>query len=182
MKKITVEIEGTSPLLMNRFNMAERIERDKGRRTTKTYDHQVEAKNSAYWAKDGKHLMIPAMNLYASILQASSFYKINKRSAKTILAGSLRIEPEEILLDTMKYEVDIRPVVIQRAKVLKARARVDKWKASFSIIYNDKLIADPKIIQDVLEESGNRIGIMDFRPQKSGFYGCFKINKFQVHK
>ncbi len=72
----------------------------------------------------------------------------------------------------------MRAVVIQRARVLKGRARLDKWKASFDIVYNEKLIGNISIIKDVLIEAGQRIGIMDFRPQKGGPYGTFKVTKF----
>jgi len=184
MKKCEVEIEGTSPLLMNKYNIQQELDRQKGKRITKTYDSKEEAEKSAYASKDGKHLIIPPLVLYASILNASSFHKINRRSAKSILAGSIRIEPEEIiLLDTKgkplkNYEIDIRPVVIQRARVLKSRALIRNWKAKFTIVYNEKLIGNPEIIEKVLEEAGMRIGIMDFRPAKSGFYGTFKINSF----
>ena len=46
-------------------------------------------------------------------------------------------------------------------------------------VYSENLIGDPEIIKTVLQEAGQRIGIMDFRPQKSGMYGCFKITKFK---
>ena len=146
-----------------------------------------EAKKSAYVSQDGKNLIIPPLILYASLLNASSFHKIQRRSAKSILAGSIRIEPQEVILldendkplKAEDYIIDVRPVVIQRARVLKSRARIDKWKAKFTIIYNEKLIADKQIIQTVLEEAGMRVGIMDFRPNRSGFYGTFKVNKFE---
>ncbi len=182
MKTIKIEIEGTSPLLMNRYNIEAEMDRQKGKRITKTYDSKEEAEKSAYFTKDKKNLMIPAINIYASILNASSFHKINRRSAKSILAGSLRVLPEEVSLETKKYQIDIRPVVIQRARVLKSRARLDTWKAKFEIVYNEKLIGDAEIIRVVLEESGMRIGLMDYRPQKSGYYGTFKINRFEVQK
>lgn len=182
MKTINIEIEGTSPLLMNRYNVEAELERQKGKRITKTYDSKEEAEKSAYWSKDKKNLIIPAMCLYASLLNASSFHKINRRSAKSILAGSIRILPDEISLGTSTYEIDVRPVVIQRARVLKSRAILSKWKASFEIAYNEKLIGDPEIIRTVLEEAGMRIGLMDFRPNKGGYYGCFKITKFKAEK
>lgn len=187
MEKIQVEIEGTTSLLQNKYNIEQEKERQKGHRVTKTYDAKEEAKKSAYWSSDGKHLIIPSQVLYASILNASSFHKINRRSAKSILAGSIRIEPEEVpLLDEKgkpieKYEIDTRPVVIQRARVLKSRARIDKWKAKFEIVYNEKLIGDAEIIKTVLTEAGMRIGIMDFRPQKSGYYGTFNVTKFKTN-
>ena len=178
MKTINVEIEGTTPLLMNKYNVESELARQKGKRVTKTYDPKEESFKSAYWSADKKNLIIPGEIIYACLLNASSFHKIGRRSAKSILAGSIRVEPGEISLGTKDFIIDTRPVVIQRARVLKSRARLDKWKASFKIVYNENLIGDPEIIRVVLEEAGLRIGLMDFRPQKSGFYGCFKINKF----
>ena len=179
MKKIDVEIEGVTPLLMNKYNVQAELDRQKGKRITKTYDPEVEADISAYWGTGKKkELIIPSEVLYASILNASSFHKINRRSARSILAGSINIEPFEISLGTDKYIIDNRPVVIQRARVIKSRARIDKWKATFKILYDERLISDPFIIKTVLEEAGQRIGIMDFRPQKGGRYGTFKITKF----
>jgi hypothetical protein len=63
--------------------------------------------------------------------------------------------------------------------VPKARARLDEWSATFKIVYNEKLIGDPMIIKTVLEEAGQRIGIMDFRPTNSGWYGCFSITEWK---
>lgn len=184
MKKVRVTIEGTSPLLMNRYNVEAELARQKGKRITKTYDPKEEAEKAAYFsAKGKKELIIPSGILYAALLNASSFHKIGRRSAKSILAGSLRFQDlkggEEISLGTNKYEVDTRPVVIQRARVLKSRARLDKWKASFEIIYNEDLIADAEIIKTVLKEAGLRIGLMDFRPAKSGWYGCFQVTSWK---
>lgn len=180
MKTINVEIKGTSPLLMNKYSIEGELERQKGRRITEKPEKEQEAHNSAYWSQDGKTLIIPAQVIYSAILGASSFHKIGKRSAKSILAGSIRVEPEEVSLGTNKYEVDVRPVVIQRNRVLKARARLDEWKASFNIVYNEKLIGNPEILRTVLQEAGMRIGICDFRPTKSGFYGCFDITGWKV--
>lgn len=182
MKKITATIEGITPLLMNQFNVQGALEQAKGRRVTKTYDANEEAEKSAYWSSTGKkELIIPSMILYASILNASSFHKVGRRSAKSILAGSIRVEPMEIPLGTKDYEVDIRPVVINRARVLKGRARLDKWKATFTIVYNEKQIPNSDIIRTILEEAGERIGIMDFRPQKGGPHGTFRVVDFKAH-
>lgn len=187
MKKIKVSIEGTSPLLMNQYNVEAELERQKGKRITRVYDPVEEARKAAYFSTKGKkQLVIPVGIVYAALLNASSFHKIGKRSAKSILAGSLRIQGEdggeEISLGTDKYEIDTRPVVIQRNRVLKSRARLDSWKASFSIVFNENLIADADVIKTVLEEAGLRIGLMDFRPAKSGWYGCFSVTEWKVEK
>jgi len=187
MKKINVTIKGTSALLMNRYNVEAELERQKGHRTTKTYDPAIEAEKAAYWTSKGKkELIIPAGVIYAAILGASSFHKIGKRSAKAILAGSLRIQgtdgSEEISLGTKDYVIDTRPVVIQRNRVLKSRAKLPEWEASFQVIYNEDLISDPEIVKTVLVEAGLRIGIMDFRPSRSGYFGTFDVTKFKPEK
>lgn len=187
MKTINVEIEGTTPLLMARFDVDDYQQaeesRKKGKKVLKIVDTSREAvaKRSAYFSSNGKELIIPSQVLYASILNASSWYKINKRSAKTILAGSIRITPEEISLGTKKYEIDTRPVVNRgRGRILCHRAKLNKWKAKFSIVYNEQMIPQGNLadIKLILEEAGQRIGIMSYRPQKSGWYGTFKVIKF----
>jgi len=187
MKKIQVTITGTGALLMNRYNIEAELERQRGHRTTKTYDPAVEAEKAAYWNSKGKkELIIPAGVIYAAVLGASSFHKIGKRSAKAILAGSLRIQgidgSEEIGLGTAEYEIDTRPVVIQRNRVLKSRAKLSNWEATFHVIYNEDLVTDPEIIKTVLTEAGLRIGIMDFRPSRSGYFGTFEVTKFKPEK
>ena len=183
MKKVNITIKGTSPLLMNKYNIQNELDRQQGRRTTKSYDSEEEAEKSAYWGSGKKkELIIPSQVLYASILNASSFHKIGKRSAKAILAGSIRVEPMEILLGTDKYVIDVRPVVIQRSRVLKSRARLDEWEATFTIVYDEKLIADVRIIETILIEAGSRIGILDFRPQRGGPYGTFEVTEFKAEE
>lgn len=188
MKKINVEIKGTTDLLMNNYNIQAELDRKKGKRITQTYEPKEEAEKSCYRDEDGKYLVIPSRMVYASMLNASSFHKINRRSAKSILAGSIRVEQEDIpLLDKdnkplKDYIIDNRAVVIQRARVIKSRAKIKDWKAKFTLIYNEQLIADPEIIKVVLTEAGMRIGIGDYRPQKSGWYGTFSITKFDEVK
>jgi len=177
MKKIEVTIEGTAPLLMNKLNPEDLMK--KSRQITREYNSKEEAEKSAYWKKDKKELCIPSEIIYASLIRASSFYKIGKKSASSIIAGSIRIEPFEIGLGANKYVVDTRAVVVQRAKILRSRARIDKWKATFNIHYNEKLIPEPEVLKQVLTEAGERIGIMDFRPSKRGPFGTFKITKWQ---
>jgi len=176
MKTIKVSIKGVTPILMNKYI----IDTTKSRSISKTYDPKIEAEKSAYWSSGKKkELIIPSEIMYASMLNASSFHKIGKRSAKSILAGSIRVEPMEISLGTAQYDIDTRPVVIGRARVLKSRARINEWKATFDVVYNEDLIADPEIINVILKEAGERIGIMDFRPNKGGPYGCFVIDGFK---
>ncbi len=178
MKQINVEIIGESPLLMN--NPESMLIQDKGTKTrTVKYDPKKEAEKVCY--RDGKGILfIPSRAIFGCIINGASFKKAGKYSAKSVLAGNIRINPENVTLGTKKYEIDTRTVVIQRNRVIKWRPRLDKWKVNFKIIYNDKFIGDANIIKDCLEDAGNRVGLLDYRPQKSGSYGTFKVSKFEV--
>ena len=179
MKTIKVTIEGTTPLLMNKFNVQAMMDKSKGKRITKEYDPKIEAEAAAYFSTDKKSLIIPSNVLYAAILNAATWYKFQKRSAKQVIAGSLRVTPEEVSLGTKSYEIDNRAVVIMKARVIKSRPIIKKWKVSFELVYNEKVITQPELLKPIVEEAGQRIGLMDYRPQKGGPYGTFKVTKWE---
>ena len=179
MEKIKVEIEGITPLLMNRL-VPEDLQR-KTKKTTKVYDFDEDAKKSAYIAQvDGKPtLYIPAEAVFRCIINTAKFYKTGRLRASRILAGSMRIEPDKIPLNSMSYEVDVRPVVVQRARVLRARAKVPKWKVLFDIVFDKATIDNPTFIKEILDEAGMKSGLLDFRPERGGSFGTFVVNRFE---
>ena len=83
---------------------------------------------------------------------------------------------------TKTYDIDVRTVVIQRARVVKGRPKLENWEVSFTLMYNEKLIEDHGLIKQVLEEAGERIGLLDFRPQKLGSFGMFQVTKWLPKK
>lgn len=181
MKKIEVVIEGTAPLLMHSAEKMEeqRITGNPG----KVYDKKKEAEKVAY-RNDKGELYVPSRALKACILNAASWFKIGKISAKQLIAGCSKLEPHELTLTDTKgkkltqYKVDIRPVVVQRSRIMRSRPRIDEWKMKFEIIYNEKLLSDTTKLNQIIEEAGQRIGLLDNRPQKYGENGTFKIIKF----
>jgi len=177
MKTIKVELTGVTPLLMN--SPKSMIENKSDLSTkTKDYDLKEEAEKLAYRTDKGE-LYIPAEAIKGALINASSFKKIKKYAAKSIIAGGVFIMGSQLGLGTKKYTLDVRTVVIQRARIVKARPMVEKWKVSFDLQYNDAMIGDADIIKSILVEAGQRIGLLDFRPQKSGSFGMFEVTKWQ---
>jgi len=185
MKTIQVEITGETPLLMNSpkgmLEEAPSIVQKTAKR-----DYKALAEAVAYRTKKGI-LYCPSTAIKGCLINASSFKKIGKYSAKPIIAGGLRIVPEEIeVLDAKgkpqkDYEIDLRTVVLMRKdRIIKARPKILEWKLAFEIKFNDQMIADAEIIKVILTEAGERIGILDFAPRHNGDFGCFKITKWKV--
>jgi len=183
-KKINVEIRGLTPLLMNRLN-PESL-RSKSRMRMETYSTDEDAKNSAYMAEIGgkKQLYIPCEAVYSMIINTAKQYRVRRVSLSSLLAGTMRVEPEKIPLGTDKYEVDERAVVIQRQRVLKGRAKLPKWSAKFQIIYDARRLPEGIVstLKTILEDAGTRMGLLDYRPQHRGWFGTFAVDNFTLEK
>ncbi|HDH91463.1 MAG TPA: hypothetical protein ENF38_00755 [Candidatus Aenigmarchaeota archaeon] len=178
-RKIKVKIKGVTPLLMNKLNPEDL--KAKTRSRLKQFNPEEEARKSAYIdVINGKRqLYIPSEAIFRAMINASGIYRTRKMSLKGILAGSIRIEPEKIPLGKDKYEIDIRPVRIQKDAVLRARAKVPNWEAEFFLIYDDELIKDSEILLRILKDAGKRFGLLDYRPQTGGPFGVFEVVEFK---
>ena len=76
----------------------------------------------------------------------------------------------------------MRTVVIQRARVVKARPVIKDWSLKFEMEIDTSMIPDIAAVIDNLEDAGRRVGILDFRPQKLGEFGTFRVKKWNVQK
>ena len=180
-KKINVTIRGFTPLLMNRLN-PESL-KSKSRMKMENYSTKTDAENSAYIAEiDGKkQLYIPQEALYSMIINTAKQYKIRRMSLASLLAGTMKVEPEKVPLGTDKYEIDERAVVIQNQRVLKGRAKLPKWSATFQLVYNGKRLPEgiEATLKEILEDAGTRMGLLDYRPQHRGWFGTFIVEDFE---
>ena len=178
--KIHVKIRGLTPLLMNRLN-PERLKKQ-DRIVIADYDVEKEARESAYIKViDGKEqLYIPGYAVYSMIINTATQYRSGRTNLASILAGTIRIEPEEIPLGHCNYEIDIRPVNVQKNRVPRARAKIPSWQAEFNIIYN-KILPDAIVetLRKIIEDGGTRIGLLDYRPQHKGWFGTFELIEFE---
>lgn len=182
MKKVKVELTGITPLLMNSPKAMLDAAKDISSSTEKR-NLAEEAEKLLYVMKDGT-LYIPSEAVKGSLVNAASYKKFGKYSAKPIVAGSVFIQPNEISLGTKKYELDIRTVVVQRRnRIVKARPMLRTWKVEFELTYNSEFIANGEnLIKPILIEAGQRVGLLDFRPQKLGSFGMFEVTLWKEMK
>lgn len=184
MKDINVEIQSTGEGLLMHSAQAMAQQSTK-KNPAKQYDPKEDAEKVAY-RNDKGELYVPARCIKATILNAAAWLKIGKKSLKPIIAGCTVISPTQVLLRDSKgkaikeYEIDLRPVVVQRARIMRARPLIKQWRMKFKITYNDSIIGSEiaQKLQQVLEDAGQRIGLLDNRPQKYGENGTFQVLKF----
>ena len=173
MKKVKVRIEGTSPLLQHRFPMEENQE-NKSVRRKKEYPAEEECKKALYQDDKGKIYQPAEHILGALVMAAKNFSYEKKRTYKEIVKSSVFVNPAVIYHEHQKWQIDRRPVVVMKARIVRARPRFDKWALAFEIEFDNEVMGKDKL-KEMLDYAGQRVGIGDYRPA----FGRFIVTKFE---
>ena len=178
MKTIEVEITGIAPLLCNRFP-TEDSGTEQSKIKKKVYIPTEIADKKLYKNAEGKSC-IPGEHIFQAMRKAAVDFKFEKKkSFKDVITSGIAITPEDIVIVTDKpYEIDARPVVIQRARVLSWRPKFTNWKLKFSLQILDDENISPNNVKEILEKAGATKGIGDYRPR----FGRFMVTSFQELK
>ena len=185
----TFEITGKEPGIM--FNNPAIMGATTGTvtqtRSNKKYNDKDEAEMRTY-RNDKGNLVVPSVQVRASLLEASKAFKLGRTNLKTVL-NSIMIEPVDDLelkspsnRPIKNYTIDKRRVVVSRAGIMRARPVVPQWKLSFKIEVDRELMENSlqgtstlELLTRVLSDAGKKQGIGDYRPQKGGSFGRFEV-------
>lgn len=189
MKRVNVEIRGITPLLVHRFT--EQAEQTKRTRRTeiKTVDPREEATRNAYIASDGTYYF-NAFSITGAMGNAGASHKSigSRKTLRFIVPSAVRLTCDTITIlngsgPAKSFEVDSRPVTIPATKgrVMRHRPRFDQWGAEFALLIDDDLLSIETAHQ-LLQEAGQSIGIGDYRPEKRGPFGTFRVVKFEEER
>ena len=180
MKKIKVTIEGTTPILFNRFRDTA-IEGKSKKRTGAIVDADIEDK--LYKDEDGK-VQLPSVYIKNALTEAGKQFKIqgkNKATYSKIVGSSVDVLPFYIDFNADKYDVfrisAVNPMT--KGRMMVSRPKFDKWSASFEIILNDDQV-DISVMNEILEHAGKYVGVGDWRPEKKGMFGKFMVTSFKA--
>ena len=188
----TIKITGADPLIMhNGAGMDPELpENEEKRRITSTKasertDADVKRMREletilSLYRDEGNRPTIPAAMVRSCIETAAR----QRRMGSKVRGGIFRIDVLSFDYDEERYGTTLSdlsrntqfttPVVVQRARVLRTRAKFDvPWSVTVRLDCDDELV-DKGQLSDWLSVAGRRIGIGDWRPEKSGEYGRFE--------
>ena len=147
---------------------------------------ELETLLSVYWTTDGSN--VPT-------LPTSALRVVIEKGARKLKQGPLVREGLMIdRLESFTYdteacgatmeEVAIKaqftvPVVVQRARVLRTRAMFSDWQCVF-VVWVEKTLVDKEQLETWLTIAGKRVGLCDWRPEKSGEYGRFTVGSIEA--
>lgn len=173
-QSVNCTIEGISPLLMNAFPLYD-LERG-----WEKWDKDKQAAISEYRDPDTEKLYIPGVAVHRCLINAAVYSKGKGRATlQKPVAACVLITPERLCLGVKKYIIDSRAVVVPATKgrIIRHRPRLDTWKATFEIEYDEELLSATQIRQ-VVDDAGKRVGLLDFRPEKKGPFGRFIVTEW----
>ena len=187
-----VHIKGIRPIIQNNGNAvdpnlpANQEKSEIGKRRTKgTVEHErmrlLECEMSLWLIPGTETPTIPPTAIRAAIETAAR----KSKEGPLVREGLVVSEVLGFDYDTERYgttlaDLSIKTqfrtaVVIQRSRVIKARARFDlDWGLRFVLDCDDELIERERHLEKWLDIAGRRIGLGDWRPEKSGDHGRFE--------
>ena len=183
MKEINVTVEGVTPLLLHRFSDAAQMAATSGARSSIANDSDAptEQAEQALYLDDEGVSGIPQPNLYRSLIDAGKYFKVGKSKVTTlkssIIPAAVGMRPMFLPIRSEGgWKVDTRPVRIPSTggRILRHRPCYDDWSLSFTLEYDEQMIG-PKLLREIVDAAGARVGLGDFRPDCKGPFGKFKV-------
>lgn len=190
MKTIHVTIEGVTPLLLHRFTDAAAQAATASTRTVAVGEHgspKEQAAQSLY-VDDDERPIIPQPNLFRCIMDAGKFFKAGKSKVTTqkssMIPACLEIEEMYFPIEhSQPWEVDARPVRIPSTggRILRYRPMFHDWRLNFTLNLDTDLLSE-KLLREIVDAAGKRIGLGDFRPDCKGPFGKFVVVNWECEK
>lgn len=184
---ISVCIRGITPLICNKFTDAAAEASTNGvRGSAAARDRGTPlemAESKLYIGLNGKP-MIPQPNLLRCLVEGGRFHKAGRAQITTktssLLYSCVDIEAPEIsILHKQPWKVDTRAVRIPSTggRILAHRPMFDDWELDF-VIWLDVSILNIKLLRNIVDDAGTRVGLGDYRPATKGPYGRFNVVKW----
>lgn len=190
---ITAQIVGVTPMLQHRFGEQAEVEGTKATRNV-VVDRgtpREEATKFLYRDKAG-HIYFPGAAIARLLREAGGSHKMKgtRKTVKFVVPACVLVLDDAITVcngdgttPIADFEVDSRPVTIPATKgrIMRHRPRFDQWSANFTLRINDTLLP-VELIHRLLTDGGEQIGIGDFRPEKGGPFGTFRVTRWDEKK
>ena len=190
MEKITLKITGTSAILMHSDRMANPLDPIKKRLTPLTSkkkktddDHEeiahIEWEAGMYYDED-LGPFIPGRMIKAMLIQGAKKTKDGPKikSGVVVMTDKCKLEysgPRDLeKMWKAKKFVDMRSVVVQRARLMRCRPIFPEWSVTAEIVFDGGVIDRADIVR-IAETAGALVGMGDYRPENGGDFGRFTV-------
>jgi hypothetical protein len=189
MKKISIDVEGITPMLLHNGQTADplnefskELKKVSGKRNKTDEDHalmgDIEWRAGLYW-DDKLGVFMPAENLQAMLLAAAKKTKQGAQSIHILVDDDMAIKfKNSTKFDKLEKDPDMRDRRICRvgtAKIARTRPKIPAgWSGTINLLIDVDGIDEDDVIK-FAETAGKIIGMGDWRPEKRGRFGKFVV-------
>ena len=173
-------VEGVSPLMLHSATKMKKREDKLGKKVVPAPEE--EAEQGVLRDEEG-NIIIPqeafllAMQAAAQPLRIGKERAVQRLRAAVFVPVGLRYVPVRRYGEPLKkYDwIDCRRVVVQRQGVLRARAVIGVPWEVMGLLEVDTALIDLAVVAELLALSGFKAGIGDYRPEKGGAFGRYRL-------
>lgn len=169
-----VGVKGVAPLLQHRY--ADEKQDDSPKQVAGKRDYSKEAELALYKSPEGE-IYQPSSHIEGAMLKAAANFQIGGRGKKTykdLFKSAVIVAPFAIPHKNPKWEVDRRPVIVNRGRIMRERPMFTEWELEFDVQVMDEQIPN-SVVNAILTFAGQYVGIGDYRPK----FGRFIVTKFE---
>ena len=196
--RYTVRLKGLTPLLMHNGAAGldtrlpanqEKAKIAKKRGSNRTLEEEnrlreLEVYTSLWLDADDRPTIIPTAMRAAIETAARSLKQGPQVRGGLTVVSTDEFEYDEAKLGTTLDELCENAqftvaVVVQRSRLLRTRAIFEDWAVTFTVEVETDLV-DQGQLEDWLTIAGRRIGLGDWRPEKSGQHGKFEVLSIEL--
>jgi len=182
MKILKIKIEGAAPLILHSDRLcnpldplAKTLKQYTGKRK-KTDEDLAEIAHLEWKAglyhDDTIGIYVPGQNVDATIRNAAKLQRRGQDVKRGLMVLEEKIpliyngspKPDVLFGDGNTEFVDMRSVVIQRARIMRCRPIFREWELNFTVGFNADIFNEDDVI-DLIDTGGQLIGLCDMRPR-----------------
>jgi hypothetical protein len=188
MRKFKLQIVGVTPYMQHRMDDKKLAEWEKSRgRIIENSDAATPEEKLAHfhsYIDENGLFYIPSSHFKQAFCNGGSFVKAkvgnSSRSLKNIVAGQWRILEERIKFRKFD-EIDSRSAVNKnvKARIMVHRPKWNEWRCEFTLILDDddKNKLTQETVNDIIKYAGRYLGVGSYRPEHTGEFGRFELEK-----
>lgn len=182
LETVEVTIEGMSPLIVHNFSqeaqqmIAQRQEAGGRSRHREARNPEAEYEAAKYKLADGRDAMKVTAIKAATINAAGQDLGVPKTVVRKAL---LFIGDEADLVAIQSPGAKMRTDMVRLARGvadLRYRPSYDPWVITFWVRYDSELLSAETLL-NLIERAGFGVGIGDWRPEKDGDFGRFRVKR-----
>ena len=143
---------------------------------------ELECQRSIWWSATGERRPVVPQAALRSCIEAGA----RKLKQGPLVREGLVVQDVAFVYDEDRYGVTLEqlglsaqfttPVVVQRNRIMRTRAMFEQPWSVEATVYGDDELVDSVKLHTWLDIGGQRIGLGDWRPEKSGSSGRFHVD------